>query len=413
MNGWLVVAMIAANQVVHAFPFDEGDVRSDVSFAFQGTATATRKDIAGIVRDSVSWDPVSGVNVVLLEDTTLRSVTNDLGQFHIVGPSSSPVSRRILSHALSARENRSLKIFTSLGESIETGHSALFTYVRDNNPNRDFPLAKGSAASNTLRFSARGFSTRICLLSTDTTTHLQLGLLPDTSAQINSLNTLLSDMTLPGEALPHGIVGDWTAKPRLGAGVTPPNYMTAFMAWGQIYEASTGNPGANYRVNLRDMRTYALYKSDGKWHLIQASKGMQGSAYVENFAGDVHKPAGEKIEADGSISVRVGGGYNFHFWNSTGRTTLQPTNVSGLYTTFQARLIPDNPAKPDDRAACKIIGSMGGDWWRDLNAQWAADWSNNLDYAIGRFKFIGKPWQSYSAWAGDSAAFRSNPPPLD
>ncbi len=385
MNGWLMIAM----------------------------ATTAHMDIAGIVRDSVSWDPVSGVKVVSMEDTTLTSITNDLGQFHIVGPSTSNASRQFLSHALSVRENQPPKRFNTLGATIETGHYHMYTFAMEKDPNPNFALAKTNATTHTLKFSMRGFSSRLYLLSTDTATQLRLGLLPDTTAQINNLNTLLSDMILPGEALPHGIVGDWTAKPRLGAGVTPPNYMTAFMGWGQIYEASTGNPGANYRVNLRDMRTYALYKSDGKWHLIQASKGMQGSAYVENFAGDVHKPAGEKTEADGSTSVRVGGGYNFHFWNSTGRTTLQSTNVSGLYTTFQARLIPDNPAKPDDRAACKIIGSMGGDWWRDLNAQWAADWSNNLDYAIGRFKFIGIPWQSYSAWAGDSTAFRSNPPPLD
>jgi hypothetical protein len=273
--------------------------------------------------------------------------------------------------------------------------------------------AKRTAAPFIFRLSAPGFATRFYNPSKDTATQLHLSLLPDTSAKINNLNTLLADMILPGEALPHGTVGDWSMKPRLGMGVTPPSYMSAFMGWGQIYEVSTGNPGVNYRVNLRDMRTYALYKSDNQWHLVQSSKGMQGSAYVENFAGDVHKPAGERTEADGSTSVTVGGGYNFHFWNSTGRVSLQSTNVKGLYTTFQARLIPNNFNQADDRAACRIIGSVGGDWWRDLNAQWAADWSNNGDYAIGRFKFIRKEWQSYSAWAGDSTAFRSNPPPLD
>ena len=36
---------------------------------------------------------------------------------------------------------------------------------------------------------------------------------------------------------------------------------------------------------------------------------------------------------------------------------------------------------------------VGGDYWRNLTAQWASDYSNNNDIAIGRFKKVTPEWQ--------------------
>lgn len=193
-----------------------------------------------------------------------------------------------------------------------------------------------------------------------------------TKAQIvNSLETLISDMTLPHEDKVAGVPEsyDWAHGPRLGRGNEPGNFK-AFIAWGQVYEAASGNPANNTRVQLKNIKAYLLSKADGEWHLLQASTDVQGAAYREDFVNDESKTPKLRTEADGSISVTAGDGYNFHFWTSSGRSTIDPDDVAGVFTTVQARLIVDDPSLPDDRATAKYLLSMGGDYWLSLSAQW-------------------------------------------
>jgi len=230
---------------------------------------------------------------------------------------------------------------------------------------------------------------------------------------INSIETMADDMTLPHEAAPHGVPAsfDWGRGPRLGMGNQPGEFR-ALTAWGQLYEAAEGNPAANTRVQLRNIRAYVLSKKDGQWHMVQSSRGAEGAAYVEDFAGDVNKPPEARWEADGSVSVKAGGGYNYHFWPDSGRAAIDPQDIGGVFTTVQARLVVDDPDQPDDRAQARYLLSMGGDYWLSLSAQWD-EWKTNGDVGIGRFKVVRLEWQAFNMTTLTLEELKQNPPPLE
>ena len=138
---------------------------------------------------------------------------------------------------------------------------------------------------------------------------------------INSIDEIVNDMKLPHEARPHGVPDDmsWSKKPRIAMGNDPGDW-TAMITWGQVYESEKGNKAKNTRVEIKNLQSWYLSKKDGKWHLWQKSKAVNGAAYREDFAHDTHKPADLKIEPDCTVSVTCGDGFNFHFWPTTGRT---------------------------------------------------------------------------------------------
>jgi Right handed beta helix region len=148
-----------------------------------------------------------------------------------------------------------------------------------------------------------------------------------------------NNMTLRHEARPHGVPDyyDWADKPRLGYGNEPPKTWSAITAWGQVYEPVQGNPATNTRVQIKNIQSWILSKKDGKWHLVQSSKDVAGAAYLEDFKGDVNKPADIRYEPDGIISVTAGDGFNFYFWSSADRGTIDPNDIAGVFTSVQAR----------------------------------------------------------------------------
>ncbi len=183
------------------------------------------------------------------------------------------------------------------------------------------------------------------------------------------------------------------------------------MAWGQLYEAATGNPATNTRVQIRNIRAYMLSKRDGQWYLLQSSTRVEGAAFREDFAGNVNKAADIRYEPDGSISVKAGQGYNFHFWTPS-RASIDPNNVAGIFTTVQARLVTDNPQQADDRFQARYLLGMGGDYWLSVTAKWD-NWKTNGDIGIGKFKYVTTSWQAFNMTTLSADQIRQNPPPLE
>jgi hypothetical protein len=231
------------------------------------------------------------------------------------------------------------------------------------------------------------------------------------NAQTN-IDEIINDMILPHEGLPHGVPlsVDWSQKPRKGA-AEPGVGWTAAIAWGQVYEWVNGSPATNTRIQIKDLEMYYLSKTDHNWHLLQKAVKVNGANYVEDFAGDVNKPANIRIESDGSISTTCGGGYNFHFWPSSGRVTIPVNDVAGCFTTVKARIILNDKNGIDDRINAKYLMSVGGDWWLSLTAPWD-NWKTNWDIGIGRFRFITPEWKSFNMYSVSADTIRENPPPF-
>jgi hypothetical protein len=233
--------------------------------------------------------------------------------------------------------------------------------------------------------------------------------IPETA---NLLTTIIDDMKPFHEGIPHGVPPsyDWASRPRIGMGDNPEG-SRAMIAWGQLYEAAEGNPAWNTRVEIQNIKAYMLSKQDGKWHLLQSSKGVEGAAFREDFANDTNKATDVRYEQDGSISVKAGNGYNFHFWCETGRASIAPDDVDGIFTTAQARLKVDNIQAQDDRAKARYLLSMSGDYWPDLNAKWQ-ERPKIVDIAIGKFKYVTKEWQAFNMTTLSPTEIIENPPPM-
>jgi hypothetical protein len=136
------------------------------------------------------------------------------------------------------------------------------------------------------------------------------------------------------------------------------------------------------------------------------------AAYREDYAGNFSRPADIRYEPDGSVSVKAGQGYNFHFWCANGRASIDPNDVAGIFTTVQARLVIDNPQQANDRTQVRYLLSVGGDYWLDLNSGWD-NWTTNGDIGIGKFKYLTTRWRAFNMTTLSSAQIRQNPPPIE
>lgn len=227
------------------------------------------------------------------------------------------------------------------------------------------------------------------------------------------ISTLIYDMTPPHEGVPHGVstkLYDWASAPIVDTEFDTQDFK-AMTAWGQLYEDSGGNPAANTRVQIKNIKSYMLSKQDNKWHLLQKSKKVAGAAYREDFAGDIHKPTDIRYEQDGSVSVKAGQGYNFHFWPPNGRVPINRQNIAAIFTTVQARLITDNSQQPDDRSKARYLLGMGGDYWLSLTSKWD-NWTTNGGIGVGKLKYVTTNWQNFNLITLSPSKIRKNPPPV-
>jgi hypothetical protein len=237
----------------------------------------------------------------------------------------------------------------------------------------------------------------------------------NSATDTNPLSVAVDDMTLPHQGYPHGVPAsyDWAQGPVERSQAIPGRFH-AVVAWGQVYEDRCGNPAHNTRVQIKDIRIYLLDRWGGTWRLLQHARRVAGAAYRESFSPPIHRPADIRSEPDGGISVKAGGGFNFHFY-SPDRARIRPKHVAALLATVQARLIVDDPTRPDDRSHARYILSVGADLWRDTVIEYDRD-ENNPDMGMGRFRYVTPDWQSfnmlYMRGGIDPSRFLSNPPPL-
>jgi hypothetical protein len=231
---------------------------------------------------------------------------------------------------------------------------------------------------------------------------------------LNTVETIITDMALPHEGYPHGVPPDWdwARRPRVNLGDAPGDFR-AMTAWGQVYEDAQGNPATNTRVQVRHIRAYLLLRGSGRWLEVQNSLRVQGEAYVEDFSANLSQPGDVRLEADGTISVKLTRGRNFHFWPPGERPPVTAEAIAGVFTSCEARLIVDDPARPDDREQARYVLNMGGDYWRSIDARWAPAQRNNDDIGMGRFKYLTREWRAFNMCTVPAERLRQTPPPLE
>jgi hypothetical protein len=233
------------------------------------------------------------------------------------------------------------------------------------------------------------------------------------SGSVNVAAQISGDMSGSNEGHPHGVPlsWDWANGSAIEQGNNSEGQQ-AMTAWGVLYEGAEGNPASNTRVNIRNMQSWFLSKSKGTWTMIQNTNNPEGEAYVEDFSNDSNRSADIRREPDGTISVTAGGGYNFHFYPSP-RASIDPNDIGGIVTVFEARLIVGDPSRPDDRASANYLAGAGGDYYPSLTGSWPGNTSYNPGIAIGREKYVKTYWRSFAMSTVPASQLAQNPPPID
>jgi hypothetical protein len=235
---------------------------------------------------------------------------------------------------------------------------------------------------------------------------------PPPAPPSGSVATQISnDMTGSNEGFPQGVPSsyDWYSGPTLTEGNNPAGQQ-AITAWGVVYVASQGSSATNTWVNVANMQTWILSKSKNTWSQVQLTSDPDGAAYPDNFQGN--SIAGTtRVESDGTLSVHVvsNSGYNFHFYPDN-RGSINSTDIGGVVTVFQARLVVGNPALPDDRASANYLCGDGADYYPAVTGPGI---ENNPSIATGKMKYVTNAWRSFAMTTMSASALASNPPPIN
>jgi hypothetical protein len=269
---------------------------------------------------------------------------------------------------------------------------------------------------NPLKRTCRLANTRLMLFSIAV---VVLFIAPGTLAAPATLSSsvvsqIAGDMTGANEGYPHGVPLSygWATGPMRGNATKPAPNWRAATAWGVAYEAAEGNPARNTRVNIRNMRLYLLQKSTNKWMLLQNTSAPDGGLYIEDFSHNAAKAADIRNEFDGSISVTAGGGYVFHFYPRE-RASINPKDIAGIITIFEARLILGDPKAPDDRSAARYLAASGGDYWPDVVGGLPAGATIAPLIDGGKLKYVQTYWRSFAMTTLTEGQLAHNPPPID
>lgn len=269
---------------------------------------------------------------------------------------------------------------------------------------------------------------------------------PPPRASVNSVDTIVADMRRmndvalagappgPGWATGpgHVIMGN---RPRGSATPSwwqPTNrafksddWWRALLPWMVIFDG-VGNGATNTRVELRDLKAWYKSRKTGKWILISQG-AIDGENYPKHLSGTQTVPANRRNEPNGTVSVRpAGGNVAFHGWCCGGRP-IDPPDIAAIHVTTQARLIVDDPGKPDDRDRAKFLVQVGADYYPTATTKIAEFAPTGYNPGIGasRFKLMTRDWQAISMTTIDvgvedprggamtEAELRAAPPPLD
>lgn len=224
---------------------------------------------------------------------------------------------------------------------------------------------------------------------------------------------IAADMASPGDAKAHGIeswpqsAGAWSrvAASGLREEYVLPSGWAALSAWGQAYRSSANSNDTNTRVEIKDFVVYTLSKT-GTWKLV-SSGAIGGGAYPENYATNTSGNI-SKISIPGGVSVKLIKGFNFHFYLN--RAVLD-SSYAGVYATFKARKVMDNPGGVDDRNIAQYVMNVGGDYWKTTSNSYCGFNCGNTEIGFSRFKYITNDWTSVRFTNIPDARIAANPPP--
>jgi hypothetical protein len=237
------------------------------------------------------------------------------------------------------------------------------------------------------------------------------------AAGLNTLALVLASQQTAHAEQAYGVPADynWCYGP-LCQFASPPVGWTAMTMWGQIYFAGSGfSSDSNTRVQIRNSEAYCWSISEQKWFVMQQLSDYADYSmafYVADFYNNDNISAASAVrdetDNEGGFSVLMTRAttttpngtepYLLHYFNSGNRATypVAATDIGGVFTTSQARLILDNPDGTDDRASADYVTNVGGDWWESP--------TSGTNQGINQGQFLRVPadgsWIALNSWSG-------------
>ncbi len=209
------------------------------------------------------------------------------------------------------------------------------------------------------------------------------------------------------EGFLHGVPSgwDWYWGARPGAWMNSGDNK-AINLWAQAYEWKEESPVTNIRIQVRNMKLYALV--NGQWQVLAEGNTfdqMEGSNWSENFQGssDLSDVRSEKNNG-GGMSFKMLAGYNYHWWVKQWPRATIPDGVQAFYSVAEMRLIPDTDPDVDLNQA-KYLASIGNDYYTTTTSAGPGPWPS---LAIARHKFITPEWQAFTAYISGDAPTDEN-----
>lgn len=261
---------------------------------------------------------------------------------------------------------------------------------------------------------------------------------------VNSVQEIINDMKLYNEGELAGVDkgNGWASGPgyvimgNIPRGTNTPSYWrpanthfkssatwNAVIPWLVVFDG-VGNGATNTRVQMRNIKLYMKRKSTNRWEVI-INQPISGEDYPKSLQGDQTTRADVRYEADGSRSLKPNGRNRvFHGWGSP--INFDAWDLKALVTTVQARLVVDNPARPDDRSRAKFLIHVGADYYPETSTRVAATAPAYYFPGVGvsRAKYVRNEWRAFNFSTIDAGKpepggsistqeLINNPPPLE
>ena len=203
---------------------------------------------------------------------------------------------------------------------------------------------------------------------------------------------------------------------------------TAFVQWFVVFEGE-GNSADNVRVQVRQPRAWYLHKTDEQWKPLSTTDTTSWFLATKDDITWVDQPM--DIQRSGrqdlAFLVERQAAFSYHGLAGSGPVDISQAvpHIKAIFTTVQARLVVDDPSRPDDIEQAVWLLQSGADYYPDT----AAHAAQVLPPGVGlsRSKRLTRQWQSFSfatlanarqdytgpARALSPEAFSANPPPFE
>lgn len=142
---------------------------------------------------------------------------------------------------------------------------------------------------------------------------------------------------------------------------------TAIVPWFVIYPGA-GHTATNVRVKVYGINIFILQKSTNKWKRIDTGDGKPGWSANYGFnMGTKVSLATPRVEPDEQLSYKLNKEFNPVHGAQAGydlsANGIYPADIGAVFVYAKTQLIPDNPDGVDDRAAARILFSIGADYY--------------------------------------------------